>query len=67
MQVRVITMRYSGGIQGFPEDALRRATFGREEEAMRCFKPGVSAEPRGNVFAFREVVGPGRSFVSDAP
>lgn len=30
MQVRVITMRYSEGVQGFPEDALRKATFGRE-------------------------------------
>lgn len=30
MQIRVITMRYSEGLQGFPEDALRTATFGRE-------------------------------------
>jgi len=30
MQIRVITLRYSEGIQGFPEDSLRRATFGRE-------------------------------------
>ena len=30
MQIRVITMRYSEGVQGFPEDALRKATFGRE-------------------------------------
>ena len=29
MQIRVITMRYSEGLQGFPEDALRQATFGR--------------------------------------
>ena len=30
MQVRVITMRYSDGLQGFSEDALRSATSGRE-------------------------------------
>ncbi|MBQ8125451.1 MAG: HRDC domain-containing protein [Kiritimatiellae bacterium] len=34
MQIRVITMRYSEGLQGFPEDALRTATFGREVLAM---------------------------------
>lgn len=30
MQIRVITMRYSEALQGFPEDALKTATFGRE-------------------------------------
>lgn len=30
MEIRVITLRYSDGVQGFPEDALRRATAGRE-------------------------------------
>lgn len=30
MQVRVITLRYCEGVQGFPEGALRAATFGRE-------------------------------------
>lgn len=30
MQVRVVTLRYSEGMQGFPEEALRKATFGRE-------------------------------------
>jgi hypothetical protein len=34
MQIRVITMRYSEGVQGFSEDALRRATFGREVLAV---------------------------------
>ena len=29
MQVRVVTMRYSDGLQGFPEDALKTATFGK--------------------------------------
>lgn len=29
MQVRVITMRYHEGLQGFPEDVLQKATFGR--------------------------------------
>ena len=35
MQVRVITMRYSEGVQGFSEEALRRATFGREILAVQ--------------------------------
>lgn len=30
MEIRVITMRYADGAQGFPEEALRRATAGRE-------------------------------------
>ena len=30
MQVRVITMKYNEAQQGFPEEALQRATFGRE-------------------------------------
>ena len=34
MQIRVITMRYSESLQGFPEDALKSATFGREVLAM---------------------------------
>ena len=29
MQVRVITMRYQEGLQGFPEDALQRVTLGK--------------------------------------
>jgi len=29
MQVRVITMRYQEGLQGFPEDVLQKVTFGR--------------------------------------
>lgn len=29
MQVRVITMRYNEGLQGFSEDQLQRATFGK--------------------------------------
>ncbi len=29
MQIRVITLRYQEGLQGFPEDALRTATFGK--------------------------------------
>lgn len=29
MQVRVVTMRYQEGLQGFLEDALRAATFGK--------------------------------------
>ena len=30
MQTRVITLRYNEALQGFPEEALRAATFGRE-------------------------------------
>ena len=30
MQIRVVTLRYSEALQGFPEDALSRVTFGRE-------------------------------------
>lgn len=30
MEIRVVTLRYSEGLQGFPEDALRRASAGRE-------------------------------------
>ena len=30
MFIRVITARYSEGLQGFPEDAIRQATLGRE-------------------------------------
>ena len=30
MQIRVVTLRYNEALQGFPEDALRTATFGRE-------------------------------------
>jgi len=30
MEIRVITLRYADGVQGFPEEALRRATAGRE-------------------------------------
>lgn len=34
MQIRVITMRYQEGLQGFSEEALRTATFGREVLSM---------------------------------
>ena len=30
MQIRVVTLRYNEALQGFPEDALNKATFGRE-------------------------------------
>lgn len=30
MQIRVITLRYQEGLQGFSEEALRTATFGRQ-------------------------------------
>tara|TARA_B100002003_G_scaffold183301_1_gene171490 strand:+ start:181 stop:429 length:249 start_codon:yes stop_codon:yes gene_type:complete len=30
MDIRIITLRYSDGIQGFPEEPLHKATAGRE-------------------------------------
>ncbi|MBP5511255.1 MAG: hypothetical protein J6Z49_10085 [Kiritimatiellae bacterium] len=30
MQIRVVTLRYNEALQGFPEDALKSVTFGRE-------------------------------------
>ena len=47
MQVRVITMRYQEGLQGFPEDALRAATFGKtvldvRESAFGRHAPGAA-------------------------
>jgi superfamily II DNA helicase RecQ len=35
MDVRVITLRYQEGVQGFSEDALRQATAGREVLEVR--------------------------------
>ena len=35
MQVRVITLRYAEGLQGFPEDAVREATAGRDVLEVR--------------------------------
>ena len=35
MDVRVVTLRYSDGLQGFPEEALRKATAGRDVLAVR--------------------------------
>jgi superfamily II DNA helicase RecQ len=35
MHIRVVTLRYSDGLQGFPEDALRAATAGREVLEVR--------------------------------
>jgi superfamily II DNA helicase RecQ len=35
MQVRVVTLRYSEGLQGFPEEALRTASAGREVLEVR--------------------------------
>lgn len=35
MQVRVVTLRYSDALQGFPEDALRAATSGRDVLELR--------------------------------
>ena len=29
MQVRVVTMRYQEGLQGFPEEVLQKVTFGK--------------------------------------
>jgi hypothetical protein len=35
VRVRVITLRYSEGVQGFPEEALRQATAGHEVLEVR--------------------------------
>ena len=35
MNIRVVTLRYSEGLQGFPEDALRAATAGHEVLEVR--------------------------------
>jgi superfamily II DNA helicase RecQ len=35
MQVRIVTLRYSDGLQGFPEDAMKAATAGREVLEVR--------------------------------
>ncbi len=35
MQVRVVTLRYSDGVQGFPEEALRQAASGHEVLEVR--------------------------------
>jgi len=35
MQVRIVTLRYSDGLQGFPEDAVRAATAGHEVLEVR--------------------------------
>lgn len=35
MQVRIVTLRYSEALQGFPEDALRAATAGHEVLEVR--------------------------------
>jgi len=35
MQIRIVTLRYSEALQGFPEDALRAATAGHEVLAVR--------------------------------
>lgn len=35
MQVRVVTLRYSEGIQGFPEETLRQVTAGRQVLEVR--------------------------------
>ena len=35
MYVKVVTLRYQEGVQGFPEGALREATAGREVLEVR--------------------------------
>jgi len=38
MQIRVVTLRYNEALQGFPEDALRTATFGRDDNNNNGFR-----------------------------
>ena len=62
MQVRVITMRYQEGLQGFPEDALRAATFGETVLDVReC--PHSDATRRGR----RGYIARRRTFVTYWP
>mgnify|MGYP003295820710 CR=1 FL=1 len=47
MQVRVITMKYSEGQQGFSEETLRSATFGRDVLACETSRMEVRGERTG--------------------
>ena len=61
MQVRVVTMRYQEGLQGFPEDALRAATFGKTVLDVReCPHSDATRRGRRGYFARRRPV-PARS------
>ena len=57
MQVRVITMRYQEGLQGFPEDALRAATFGKTVLDVReCPHSDATRRGRRGYFARRRLL-----------
>ena len=63
MQVRVITMRYQEGLQGFPEDALRAATFGKTVLDVReC--PHSDATRRGRRVYFAHLADKSRGSTS---
>ena len=56
MDVRVITLRYQEGLQGFPEEALRRIVNGYVPSAaprLRVNQPGLGTGegPRGGAEA----------------
>ncbi len=63
MQVRVVTMRYQEGLQGFPEDALRAATFGKTVLDVREYSASGrltrSAWRHGDTESFLVPWGPG--------
>lgn len=62
MQVRVVTMRYQEGLQGFPEDALRAATFGKTvldvRENSASGRLTRSVRRRGDTESFLGLWGP---------
>ena len=70
MQVRVITMRYQEGLQGFPEDALRAATFGKTVLDVReCPHSDATRRGRRGYFARRRptLYRPGRNKLRPSP
>ena len=50
MQIRVVTLRYNEALQGFPEDALRTATFGREVLNVSENNNSASDRRAGSIF-----------------
>ena len=50
MQIRVLTLRYNEALQGFPEDALRTATFGREVLNVSENNNSASDRRAGSIF-----------------
>jgi len=47
MQIRVVTLRYSEAVQGFPEEALKAATFGKGGGPATARQDGDGREVTG--------------------